>query len=256
MRFLIFIFLTFTYIYANIDSNSSHSVIKIQEVEEDDFEEFGEYDQNQDEIFDPLIGYNRWMTSINDSLMLNVIEPLSNGYGYVVPEGGRKSINNFFRNLYYPVSFINNILQLEIVDSSTETARFVINSTVGILGLFDPAKEWFGIEPKVEDFGQTLGFYGVGSGFPVVLPFFGQRNLRDLLGTFADGFVDPVYHVDDRFYNLTQEEWQSILIKGYDNFNEYSLTPGAYPSLTEDAVDLYPLLRDAYEQHRNQLIKE
>ncbi len=221
-------------------------------------EEFAEHDKEMDEIFDPLYPYNNWMTGVNHSLMLNVVEPMSTGYGYVVPEGGREGINNFFNNLYYPVSLVNNVLQLEFVDSCTETARFLINTTVGLLGFFDPASAWFGIEPQVEDLGQTLGSYGVGSGFPIVIPFFGQKNLRDLAGNLGDGFIDPIYYVEDRGYNLLDEDQNliSIGIAGYDNFNEYSLTPGAYQKLTEDAVDLYPFLRDAYEQHRKQLIKE
>jgi len=225
---------------------------------DEDFEDFNdEFSQTQEEeVFDPLIGYNRWMTGLNDDLMIYVTEPVSDTYIYIVPEGGRQSVNCFFRNLYYPVSLVNNLLQFEIMDSGTETARFLINSTIGLLGLFDPADAWFGIEPQVEDFGQTLGSYGVGSGFPIVLPFFGQRNLRDLTGSFADAFVDPIYHVENRFYNTVDKNWQSVVIKGYDDFNEYSLTPGAYPALTKDAIDLYPFLRDAYEQHRNQLIKE
>ena len=235
------------------------------EIEEDEFgdldefdDEFAEHDKQTEEMFDPLYYYNDWMTGVNHSLMLNVVEPTAEGYAYVVPEGGRQSINNFFNNIYYPVSLVNNVLQLEFEDSCTETARFLINTTVGLLGFFDPAQAWFGIDPQVEDFGQTLGSYGVGGGFPIVLPFFGQKNLRDLAGNFGDAWVDPLFYVDNRFYNTVWEDqaWQSMLLVGYDNFNEYSLTPGAYPKLTEDAVDLYPFLRDAYEQHRDQLIND
>lgn len=250
---------------SSTENNSSLALNEEETFEEDEFEEdefedfdeeFEEQDAQIDEVFDPLSGYNRWMTGVNDDLMIYVVEPVSDGYGYVVPTGGRQSVNNFFRNLYYPVSLVNNVCQLEVKDSGTETLRFLINSTLGLLGLFDPAKEWFEIEPHVEDFGQTLGYYGVGSGFPVVLPFFGQNNLRDLTGSFADAFADPIFHVENRFYNTVDKNWQSVGIKGYDDFNEYSLTPGAYPALTEDSIDLYPFLRDAYEQHRNQLIKE
>jgi len=233
--------------------------------EEDEFEDLDEFDdefaisdQEQEEVFDPLIGYNRWMTGINHYLMLNLVEPSVSSYNYIVPEGGRESVNNVFKNLYAPVSVANNALQLEVVDCGTEIARFLINSTIGLLGLFDPAEAWFELKPQVEDFGQTLGYYGVGSGFPIVVPFFGQRNLRDLAGTTVDAIVDPIYYMENRGYNVVNQDqwWASIGLAGYENFNEYSLTPGAYEKLTEDAVDLYPFLRDAYEQHRNQLIKE
>ncbi|MEA3372263.1 MAG: VacJ family lipoprotein [Campylobacterota bacterium] len=245
----------------NIEDREN-AAIEVQETEAfDDFadefdDEFAEDDKASEEIFDPLSGYNRLMTDFNDVLLINVVDPATDGYRFVVPEGGRESVYNFFQNLYYPVSFANNLLQFKLVHAGNETLRFMINSTIGLLGLFDPAEDWFGIEPHIEDFGQTLGSYGVGSGFPVVLPFFGQRNLRDLTGTFVDGVVDPIYYVDDRFYNLVEPYWQSILIRGYEDFNEYSLTPGAYQKLTEDAIDLYPFLRDSYEQYRNNLIAE
>jgi len=233
--------------------------------EEDEFgdldefdEEFAEHDKEMEEIFDPLYSYNNWMTGVNNSLMINLVEPSSDTYGYIIPVEGRSCINNFFKNIYYPVSMVNNILQLEVADSYTETMRFLINTTIGLLGFFDPAASWFDLQPRVEDFGQTLGSYGVGAGFPVVVPFFGQRNLRDLAGNFGDAFVNPIYYVEHRNYNLFNKDQYllSIGILGYEDFNEYSLTPGAYPKLTEDAVDLYPFLRDAYEQHRKQLIKE
>ena len=221
-----------------------------------DDESFDEFHASEQEVYDPLISYNRWMTGVNDSLILYIVEPASDGYGYVVPTEGRQGINNFFKNLQYPVSLISNLLQFEIIDGGTESARFLINSTLGLLGFFDPADALFDIKPKREDLGQTLGYYGVGSGMPIVLPFFGQKNLRDLTGTFAESFIDPIYYVNGRFYNTVEKDWQSIMIKGYDDFNEYSLSPGAYPALTKDTIDLYPFLRDAYEQHRNQLIQE
>ncbi|MDF1881972.1 VacJ family lipoprotein [Sulfurimonas sp. MAG313] len=280
MRYLFFLlFLSLSLCARSNGIQISQELVQPKEVqitleEADSSEDFFEEDESEDfddefdtdledfaskeiqEVFDPLNGYNRWMTGVNDSLMLNFVDHAAEGYAYVVPEVGRKSVNHFFNNLYYPVSLMNNILQLEIMDSGTETMRFLINSTIGLLGLFDPADAWFDIPMKKEDFGQTLGYYGVGSGFPIVLPFFGQRNLRDLTGTFVDGFVDPLYYVNGRFYNTVQPYWQSVIIIGYDDLNEYSLTPGAYRALTGDAIDLYPYLRNAYEQYRNQLIKE
>ena len=221
MRFLLLLFLTLSLANAELDSNTTltQETAQVEVQEDEEFDEFAEFDEEfaasdkaAEEIFDPLSGYNRWMTGVNDVLMVNVLEPVADGYRFVLPEGGRQSINNVFKNLYYPVSLANNLLQLKLVHSGNETLRFVINSTIGLLGLFDPAESWFGIEPHVEDFGQTLGFYGVGSGFPVVLPLFGQRNIRDLAGTFADAYVDPLYYNEDRFYNTVEPRWQTILL--------------------------------------------
>jgi len=272
MKFIVVFIFIIHAAFANSDSFSEQEkeVKKLKtynqeaEVEEDEFsdemddfdDEFAEHDKKTEEIFDPLYGYNNWMTGVNDYMMINMLDPVSKGYAWVIPEGGRVSVDNVFKNLYYPVSLVNNVLQLKVEDSGTETSRFLINSTLGLLGLFDVADAWFDIKPHVEDLGQTLGSYGVGSGFPVVLPFFGQRNVRDLFGSAADVFIDPIYYNDWRFYNTAEKNWQSVLLKGYEDFNEYSLTPDAYQKLTQDSIDLYPFIRDAYEQYRNELIKE
>jgi phospholipid-binding lipoprotein MlaA len=273
--FLILTTLLFSLSFANISDNVAATTAQPTETSEpsedkeafpedefaafeDEFTaEFESGEASDEEIFDPLSGYNRAMTRFNDTMMYYVVEPTVTGYRYVVPEQGRTSIHNFLKNLYYPVSFTNNLLQLKFAHAGNETLRFLINSTIGLFGLFDPADSWFGIKAHVEDFGQTLGHYGVGSGFPVVLPFYGQRNLRDLIGTGVDSYADPIYYVDDRFYNTVEPYWQSLVIKGYEDLNDYSLEPeGSYKKLTEDAIDLYPFLRNAYEQHRNKLIKE
>jgi len=152
----------------------------------------------------------------------------------------RNSIDNFFNNIYYPVHLINNILQGKVVGALTETGRFLINTTIGIFGLFDPAKSYFGMRPKKEDFGQTLGFYGVGPGPHIVIPIFGPSNLRDIVSIIPDantvgGFVS---------------------VKFVDKFNKMSLQSEQYDQLKHDSVDLYPYLRDIYEQKRLKEIEE
>jgi len=230
------------------------------EFEEDTFgdEEFGDEfsGEKEKEIFDPLSGYNRMMTSFNDGLYVYVLDPvLLKGYNYI-PEPVRVSVNNFFENLYYPVSVVNNVLQLKFKHTGTESLRFVINSTVGILGLFDPARSWFGIEEHQEDFGQTLGYYGVGGGFHIVLPFFGPTNLRDLAGDFIDFYVNPIYYVDIRRYNIVRNTYQGWGLITYKEFNKMSLYTKEYDNVRQDALDLYPFLRDLYEQNRQKKIEE
>ncbi len=210
----------------------------------------------KEEPFDPLSGYNRVMTSFNDGLYDYLLEPvLFRGYNYI-PEPARVSVNNFFENLYYPVSVVNNIFQLKIKNSGTETLRFVINSTLGVLGLFDPAKSWFGFEPHQEDFGQTLGYYGVGGGFHIVLPFFGPTNLRDLGGDFIDFYVNPIYYVDVRKYNIVRNTYEGWAVITYKKFNRMSLYTDEYDNVRKDALDLYPFMRDLYEQNRQKKIEE
>ncbi len=230
------------------------------EFEEDEFgdDAFGDEfsGEKEKEIFDPLSGYNRVMTSFNDGLYVYVLDPvLLKGYNYI-PEPVRVSVNNFFDNLNYPVSVVNNILQLKFKNTGTESLRFVINSTVGILGLFDPAQSWFGLEDHQEDFGQTLGYYGVGGGFHIVLPFFGPTNLRDLAGDFIDFYVNPIYYVDVRRYNIVRNTYQGWGLVTYKEFNKMSLYTKEYDNVRQDALDLYPFLRDLYEQSRQKKIEE
>lgn len=227
-------------------------------IEEDFYSEFDdEFDVEIEEDFDPLSGYNRLMTGFNDNLYTYAVFPLARGYNYITPQQFRISIGNFFHNLRYPVRVSNNLLQLKFIYSLEETGRFLINSTIGLLGLFDPAKAWFDLEKREEDFGQTLGHYGVGGGFHVVLPFFGPSNLRDTLSLPVDWYIDPFFYQDGRSYNLLAKNfWQSIGLKSFQYFNDYSGSIEQYEALKKDAIDLYPFFKNVYEQNREQEIAE
>lgn len=222
-----------------------------EEADDDDFdeemeEEFGT--AMPSEGSDPLAGYNRVMTGFNDKLYFWVFRPVASGYRWVLPQFVRRGVANFFKNLLFPVRFVNNILQLKGLHAGEEFLRFSLNSTVGVLGLWDPAAVWFDLEPRDEDFGQTLGHYGVGSGPHIVLPFLGPSNLRDTLALVPDFAFDPISVV----YPLEQ----GITVRVYEEVNDTSLHIGEYENLKKDALDLYPFLRDVYEQNRNKQIKE
>ena len=224
--------------------------------EEDDFlDEFAD-EMEVKEIYDPLKGYNRFMTSANDSLYIYILKPISNGYKTVVHKEIRVSVKNFFKNIAYPIRVINNLLQGKFSNASEETGRFLINSTVGLFGLFDPAKTHFELEAHNEDFGQTLGFYGVGSGPHIVLPIFGPSNLRDVFAMYPDSSVNPIYYSEDRAYNIVNHFDKSIALKTYKTVNNTSLSGGSYDKMKQDAIDLYPYLRGVYEQYRDKQIKE
>ncbi len=199
-------------------------------------------------VSDPLIGYNRLMTQVNDKIYFWLLKPVAQGYRAVVPEGARLAVGRFFRNLLMPVRFANNLLQLKPKRAGTELARFLVNTTVGVLGFGDPAANRFGLQAYPEDFGQTLGHYGVGSGFHLVLPLLGPSNLRDTLGLIPDYFLDPVSYIEETDVQLA--------VRAYDRVNYTSLHIGEYESLKKDAVDLYTFLRDGYEQRRNKQIEE
>lgn len=205
-------------------------------------------DENELRRSDPLRLYNRFMFQVNDKLYFWVMKPVASGYRKVVPEKGRVAVGRFFRNLLFPVRFVNNVLQLKFKNAGGELARFGINSTIGILGFGDPAKSRLGLDACNEDFGQTLGRYGVGSGPPLVLPVLGSSNLRDAIGKVPDYFLNPIHYVEP--------EGTAGAIRAYEGENYISLHIGEYESLKKEAIDPYTFMRDVYEQSRKKVIKE
>lgn len=197
---------------------------------------------------DSFEGYNRAMTKFNNFVFDYALSPITSGYNYIVPETPRVGIANFFENLLFPVRLVNNLLQFKFKNSFDEMLRFLANTIFGVAGLGDVATNVYNIPKHNEDFGQTLGYYGVGSGAHFVLPFLGPSNLRDIVGLGGDYFAHPVSYV--------KPPLASFGIKTYEKINFVSLHKEEYESLRKDAFDLYILLRDAYEQRRNQLIKE
>jgi phospholipid-binding lipoprotein MlaA len=213
------------------------------------FEEFEEFSQGAKERpFDPLIGYNRFMFKVNDKFYLYVVKPLAKGYGFLVPEPARVAVDRAYANLYFPVRFINCTMQAKLKGSATELGRFVVNSTLGVGGFFDPARRWFGWEPCEEDFGQTLAVYGMGEGFPIVLPLLGQTNLRDGIAMAPRVLVNPVTYLAGSEANLA--------VTSGERFNYLSLHIEEYESMKRDALDPYTFMRDAYKQNRDKRIKE
>lgn len=229
---------------------SKEKPLSKQESFEDEFSD--EFDTAEEETFDPLENYNRWMTSVNDTFYLQVFNPISKGYTYVIPKPARIGLSNAFDNIKFPIRFANNLLQLKFDSGAKELGRFVMNSTVGLLGFIDVA-QIEGIAPQDEDFGQTLGYYGVGSGFHVVLPFWGPSNVRDALGLSVDILTSPLnqgstpYHIPETFA-------QSVVLTGAYYMNKNSLNLGKYENLKKDALDQYTFFRDSYEQMRTKKI--
>jgi phospholipid-binding lipoprotein MlaA len=257
--------------FAKENTSESSSTVSVTESFTDDKSGFDdefedEFAASEQEVFDPLSGYNRVMTGFNDSFYIFVLDPVARGYRWVLPGAARRGMKNFFHNLLFPLRFVNNALQLKATNAGEEFLRFSINSTIGILGFWDPAKEWFGLEAHEEDFGQTLGYYGVGGGFHVVLPLLGPSNLRDMFSLYPDLQMDPVNYVENRPYNfpkqegeylgVTRQTLQAIDLTLIKTVNTESLRIGQYENLKKDAIELYPFLRDVYEQNRAKLIRE
>lgn len=221
----------------------------------DEFEdEFTQKEQNSS--WDPLKGYNIQMTKFNDFVYMNIMGPVAKGYKKVVSKPVREGVSNVFHNVQFPVRLTNNLLQLKFKNSIEETARFVINSTYGLAGFIDLAKKEGGLKPHNEDLGQTLGFYGVSDDLHIVLPLWGPSNLRDTIGKIGDNFLNPLVYAHSHEVDILEDDAPYYLINVYSTINEYSLQVDKYEALRKDAVDLYPLLKNVYDQRRKKLIKE
>ena len=219
-------------------------------VASDDFGEFEDEFAAADmpAVRDPLLGFNRCMFTLNDHLYHWVFKPVACAYGRAVPAPVRRSVQRAATNLGAPARLVNSALQGKIKGTGSELARLGLNSTLGVLGLFDAADVLFGLEPSDEDFGQTLGRSGVGEGWPLVLPLLGPLNVRDAIGRVPDGFLNPLYYL---------EPWAlSAGVRVYERENYLSLHIGDYESLMKDALDPYTFFRDAYHQKRAASIEE
>jgi phospholipid-binding lipoprotein MlaA len=203
-------------------------------------------------IPDPLQKMNRAFYKFNDKMYFWVLKPVAQGYGKVVPRPARLSVQNFFTNIYAPVRMVNCELQCKYEKGSIELSRFGINTTLGLVGFFDPAKNWFHLNPPdEEDFGQTLGCY-YGPGFYLNLPLMGSTSPRDLIGEFVDSCIVPSYYVLTHYPAAYYAAGAEILME----INRTSLRIGEYEEFKRAALDPYIAIRDAYNQHREDLIKK
>jgi phospholipid-binding lipoprotein MlaA len=207
-----------------------------------------ELDDQEIDIADPLEGFNRLMFGLNDTLYFLIFNPVAQTYKGVVPEPGRIGIRNFFQNIGTPVRYVNCLLQGKGPAAGTELHRFWVNTTEGILGFGDPAKDRYGLEPTWEDLGQTLAVHGMDSGFYIVWPLFGPSNVRDSLGMLGDMFLNPVRYV---------EPWEtSIIISGTRVVNESSFHIDEYEDFKASFLEPYIAMRESYIQYREEKIKK
>ncbi len=209
---------------------------------EDDFS-FNE----QPDVNDPLESLNRAIFTFNDKAYFWVLKPTKNAYSAAVPKDIRDSLGNAFYNIAAPIRFINNLLQGKVEDAGIELSRFMINSTLGVFGLGDPAYRDFGIEPRPADFGQTLGTWGVGEGIYILLPFLGPSTVRDSFGFVGDVYLHPVPYVSDSLVF-------DAAYLGTDRVNLMSITPDVYEELKRISLDPYVAARQAYFDYRRSIV--
>lgn len=206
------------------------------------------------EVSDPIESYNRFMFKFNDAVYNVIFNPVSDIYSFLLPEVVQGSVDNFFSNIGMPVRFFNNIFQTKFEKASTEVGRFLINSTVGLGGLFDPAKSKFNLKTFSEDFGQTLGHYGMDTGPYIVLPILGPSNVRDTIGYIADVPMDPLFWLGVSDTD-PEEVYTWLPVLEYVNNYSYNLRDH-YEGIVEGAIEPYVALRNAYIQNRRKKVKE
>lgn len=196
---------------------------------------------------DPIEGFNRAMFAFNEGLDSTIIKPVATGYEAALPSPVRTGVTNFFGNIADLLIGVNNLLQGKAPEAFGDLGRVVINSTIGLLGLFDIASE-AGLEKHDEDFGQTFGRWGVGNGAYVVIPVFGPRTARDTAGLVLDVAADPLTH-------LGAGDGRDVLLALRTVNIRANLLP-ADKVIEEAALDKYSYIRDGYLQRRRNLIHD
>ena len=189
---------------------------------------------------DPWEGWNRGVYKFNKVIDDNIARPVAKGYKAITPDPVEDGISNIFSNLEDIPTSINNLLQGKLVDSLSDLSRFVINTTVGVAGIWDPASK-MGLQKHDEDFGQTLGAWGVGSGPYIMLPFLGPSTLRDTAALPVDSETDLINQID---HIPTRNQTKVLEL--------IDMRAGLLQldSQLEDATDEYAFLRDVYLQNR------
>ena len=202
------------------------------------------------QIADPLEPVNRYIFAANLALDTTVIEPVATVYRNIVPDPARDSVRNFLRNLESPVLLTNDVLQRDIGAAGVTTKRFFINTTVGILGLFDRAAD-MGLARRDEDFGQTMGTYGVGPGVYLVLPILGPSSLRDAAGNFVDYYFDPLNY----YAGNTDRANISFLRAGIRGIDTRARVIETLDEIERTSIDFYATIRSLYHQRRQSEIR-
>jgi phospholipid-binding lipoprotein MlaA len=202
-----------------------------------------------DEEYDPWEPFNEKMFEFNRRVDRWVLKPIARAYMFVMPEPWQVLIANGFSNINFVPRLVNSLLQGKWGGAGRELSRFLINSTAGIGGLFDPAKDFWGIEKSREDFGQTLGVWGSPPGPYLVLPFMEPLTVRDGIGKAVDGFMDPLSY-------FLPFIWDRLGMKVGDIVNDRALNYDLFQGFEESVIDMYSAVRHGYLQRRQQLIRE
>jgi phospholipid-binding lipoprotein MlaA len=204
-----------------------------------------------EQISDPFEGTNRAILSVNEGIDKAVLEPVARGYRYVAPKPVRQGVRNFLRNLKSPIIMGNQLLQGDLEGFANASGRLVINTLLGVGGLFDVA-DMGGIPYEPEDFGQTLAVWGVGNGPYIVIPLLGPSTVRDGTGMLVDTFADPL-----RIYMFNHDlEWLHYTRVGVGILDTREEFLDVIDDLRRNSFDYYAAVRSAYYQRRQALVND
>jgi phospholipid-binding lipoprotein MlaA len=203
---------------------------------------------SEEEDSDPWERFNEKVFEFNRQADRYVLKPVAKVYSVIVPEPFQVMIGNGFDNISFVPRMVNSLLQGKWGGATREVSRFLINSTAGIGGLFDAAKYW-GIEKSREDFGQTLGVWGVSPGPYLIVPFMEPMTVRDGIGRGVDSFMNPLSY-------FIPFLWAGISLKLGEVVNDRALNLELFQGFEESVIDLYSAVRHGYLRRREQLIKE
>lgn len=197
---------------------------------------------------DPLERMNRTIWGFDLAFVRKVALPVGHAYTHVTPHFAQVGIGNFFDNAQYPIVIVNDLLQAKFKAGLSDTGRFLMNSTVGIGGFLDPAVT-VGLEKNDNDFGRTLGTWGVPPGPYLVLPFLGMSDIRDLIGRVPDGYLSPQNYINDIWIYIGVYAVYVLDLDARTVIPQYNLLESQHP------FDSYSFARNAYLQHREFLIR-
>ena len=230
------------------------------------FDPFAKADEEGEE-YDPWEPFNIFMFEFNRKLDKYALKPIAQGYDFIIPDFVQVGISNMFYNLRFPQRFLNNVFQGKVKGASIEVGRFLLNTTVGYAGFLDLAKEIDLVTPD-EDFGQTLGFYGMKPGPYLVLPFLQPFTVRDFAGYVTDIFLNPINWLVAPIIevegipsliahkNRTTTTILQIGLRVGEIVNERSRNLEKFQGVEEATLDLYTAVRNAYLQSRTRAIRD
>ncbi|HKQ45726.1 MAG TPA: VacJ family lipoprotein [Rhizomicrobium sp.] len=200
-------------------------------------------------VYDPFEDVNRFFFDLNQRLDRNAGRPAATAYKNTVPQTVRSSLHNLLDNLGGPVTVANNLLQTRFEDAGVAAGRFVVNTTIGVAGIFDVATDW-GMPGRNRDFGETLGTYGVPPGPYLVLPLRGSTDVRDFAGNYIDGYATPL-----RYVRYEGRNYVGLVKSTLGSMDNRSANLVTFRDIERASVDYYATMRTWYMERRARLIE-